>query len=192
MILITGLGNPGTAYLNSRHNIGWQVADLLQKKLQFDPFKPEQKFHTLITAGTYCGHKVVIIKPLTFMNLAGKAVYQVINFYKIKPSSLWVIYDDLDLPLGQLRIRKEGGPGTHNGMRSIVTSIGTSKFPRFRVGIESRGETTPNKQTARSFVLNDFNQDEKAIITTAKEKTVDAIITAICNNLDTAMNIYNH
>lgn len=191
MIIIAGLGNPGPEYEKSRHNAGWRVADLLRKELDFEEFAPDKKFAALISKGTYCGEKVVIMKPLTFMNLSGKAVSAILNFYKLNPSSLWVVYDDLDLPLGQIRIRKEGGPGTHNGMKSITETIGSGKFPRFRVGIESRGLTAPAGQETSSFVLDGFNKDEEKPIKSSLTKTVEAIIVSLSKNLDEAMNVYN-
>jgi peptidyl-tRNA hydrolase, PTH1 family len=191
MILIAGLGNPGPEYENSRHNTGWQVADLLQKELEFDDFAPDKKFNSLVSKGTYCGEKIIIIKPLTFMNLSGKAVSAVMGFYKLKPSDLWVVYDDLDLPLGQIRIRKEGGPGTHNGMKSITESIGKGKFPRFRVGIESRGLSAPEGQETSSFVLDAFKKDEQPVSRAANIRMVEALVLALSKNLDEAMNIYN-
>jgi PTH1 family peptidyl-tRNA hydrolase len=192
MIVIAGLGNPGPEYEDSRHNTGWRAADLLREELDFEEFAPDKKFASLISKGTYCDQKVIILKPLTFMNLSGKAVSAVLSFYKLKPSDLWVVYDDLDLPLGQIRIRKEGGPGTHNGMKSITELLGNGKFPRIRVGIESRGFTAPEEQETTSFVLEPFKKDEQPLIKKSLKRTVEALVMALGKNIDEAMNIYNN
>ena len=125
------------------------------------------------------------------MNLSGEAVAALMNFYKIPQEDLWIIYDDLDLPLGQLRIRKEGSAGTHNGMKSIIESIGKTDFPRFRVGIESRGETAPSQQDTSSFVLDSFNKQELKPALEGMRKAVAAVILALQKDLETAMNQYN-
>lgn len=192
MILIAGLGNPGPEYENSRHNTGWRIADLLRKELEFEEFSPDKKFSSLVSKGTYCGQKIIILKPLTFMNLSGKAISPVMAFYKMTPSSLWVVYDDLDLHLGQIRIRKEGGPGTHNGMKSITETLGSGKFARFRVGIESRGLTAPEGQETSSFVLDSFKKEELPESRATNKRAAEAIILALSQNLDEAMNIYNN
>ncbi len=191
MKLIVGLGNPGEEYKNSRHNTGWNVIDVLVKELEFEDLKKEAKFKANVSRGQYKTEKVILAQPLTFMNLSGACIQSLLHFYKLKPSDLWVIFDDIDLPLGQIRIRKEGGPGTHNGMKSIVESISSGHFPRFRVGIESRGLTSASEQDITSFVLSAFTSDEKTLAISGRKKAVEAVILALSQNLDAAMNSFN-
>jgi peptidyl-tRNA hydrolase, PTH1 family len=191
MKLIVGLGNPGKEYALSRHNTGWRVVSELAKTLKLEDFKKEKKFNSNVTSTVINGEKVLLAQPLTFMNLSGEAVKAIMNFYKIAPQDLWVIYDDIDLTLGQIRIRKNGGSGTHNGMKSILEKIGSEEFPRFRVGIESRGLTAHKAQDTADFVLSSFLKEETRTATMAIKKTVEAILTALQKNLDLAMNEYN-
>jgi len=191
MKLIVGLGNPGREYSNSRHNTGWQVVEGLIKELGFDDLKKEAKFKANVSRGTCNGEKIILVQPLTYMNLSGESVSALMNFYKLTPSDLWIIYDDLDLALSQIRIRKEGGPGTHNGMKSVIASIGDDKFPRFRIGIESRGITSAKEQDTSSFVLSGFSKDEKPLALSGRKKAVESIICALNNDIDSAMNIFN-
>ncbi|MEK7528361.1 MAG: aminoacyl-tRNA hydrolase [Patescibacteria group bacterium] len=171
MRLIVGLGNPGRKYENTRHNAGFMAADLLAVKLSADEFKEEKKFKAMITKTG----DVIIAKPLTFMNISGEAVSLLLGFYKLTPDDLIVVYDDVDLPLGTIRVRAEGSAGTHNGMRSIIQQIGTEKFSRVRIGIESRGLQAPQEQSTESFVLEPFLPGEKEQIASAITQGVSAI-----------------
>jgi peptidyl-tRNA hydrolase, PTH1 family len=191
MKLIVGLGNPGKDYEKSRHNTGWRVIDELVKELKFDEPKKENKFKAFVSNGLFNDEKIILAKPVTFMNLSGEAVAALVHFYKVQPDDLWVIYDDLDLPLGQIRIRKEGGPGTHNGMKSVIECAGLNNFPRFRVGIESRGVTAHEQQDTADFVIAPFLKEEAKTAAIALKKTVKAILTALEKSLDLAMNEYN-
>lgn len=191
MKLIVGLGNPGKEYENSRHNSGWMVLEALTSELGFENLKKETKFKAKVSQGTFKGEKIILAEPVTFMNLSGLAVQSLMHFYKIKPRDLWVIYDDLDLPLGQIRIRKTGSAGTHNGMKSIVTEIADINFPRIRIGIESRGVTSAVQQDTSSFVLNGFTAEEKPLALQGRNSAVKAIITALIEDLETAMNTFN-
>lgn len=191
MKLIVGLGNPGKEHKTSRHNTGWMVIDALVHELKFDELKKEDKFKAKVSSGTVNKEKIILAKPVTFMNLSGEAVSALMNFYKIAPEDVWVIYDDLDLPLGQLRIRKEGGPGTHNGMKSVIDQMGDQNFPRFRVGIESRGETAPSQQDTSSFVLAPFTKEETPTALVGMRKAVSAVILGLSADLETAMNQFN-
>jgi PTH1 family peptidyl-tRNA hydrolase len=191
MKLIIGLGNPGKDYEKSRHNTGWRVIDELVKEFKFDEPKKESKFKALVCSGIYNDEKIILAKPVTYMNLSGEAVAALRHFYKVESDDLWIIYDDLDLPLGQIRIRKEGGPGTHNGMKSVIECTGINNFPRFRVGIESRGVTAHEAQETADFVIAPFLAEETRTAAIALKKTVKAIITALEKNLDLAMNEYN-
>ncbi|HLG26043.1 MAG TPA: aminoacyl-tRNA hydrolase [Candidatus Gracilibacteria bacterium] len=198
MKLIVGLGNPGKEYKTTRHNVGWMVVDALVHDLQFEDLKKEEKFSAKLSAGEIGGEKIILAKPTTFMNLSGEAVSALKNFYKIEPEDIWVIYDDLDLPLGQLRIRKDGGPGTHNGMKSVIESVGSKDFPRFRIGIESRGgalslkgEPSPKQQDTTSFVLSKFSEEETPLALEGMRKAINAVKCALEEGVEVAMNKFN-
>lgn len=190
IILIVGLGNPGSQYEKSRHNVGFMALDLLADELKAHPFKSEKKFRADVATADFHGNKVILAKPTTFMNLSGESIMEISQFYKIDSRNIYIIYDDIDLPLGQVRIRKEGGPGTHNGMKSIVQYIG-NQFPRIRVGIESRGETAPQQQDLSSFVLAPFLKKEESTLKSSLRKTVEAVKTVLDEGLDSAMNSFN-
>ncbi|HMR01268.1 MAG TPA: aminoacyl-tRNA hydrolase, partial [Candidatus Gracilibacteria bacterium] len=125
MLIIVGLGNPGDQYQKTRHNVGFMALDMLAQKLNADDFKPEKKFNADISSADFHGKKLILVKPTTFMNLSGEAVQSISQFYKVEAEDIVIVYDDLDLPLGQIRIRKSGSSGTHNGMKSIVQYIGS-------------------------------------------------------------------
>ena len=191
MKIIVGLGNPGTKYENSRHNAGFMVLNELNNQLEFDDFKTQKKFKAETSEGTINNEKIVLIKPQTFMNLSGECVIKLLQFFKVEPVDLWVIYDDVDLPLGQIRIRKEGSAGTHNGMKSIIQSLDFASFPRYRIGIESRGVTSPEQMDTKSFVLSDFSKDELEIFVKSAKKAAEAILLALNEDIESAMNEYN-
>jgi PTH1 family peptidyl-tRNA hydrolase len=191
MKIIIGLGNPGEEYKKTRHNIGFMVIDTLREKLDFPEFKKDRKFNALISKGEYNDEKILLVKPQTFINLSGICVASLMNFFKVDPKDLFIIYDDVDLLLGKIRIRKKGGSGTHNGMKSIIDHIGETSFPRFRVGIESRGETAPRQMDISSFVLSSFNNDEEKAKDKAVIKACNGIIFALDKGIAEAMNKYN-
>lgn len=190
MKLIIGLGNPGKEYEKTRHNAGFMALDQLMKNQEI-ALKNEPKFKAEIGNSSVEGQKIIVAKPQTYMNNSGEAVAAITQFYKIAPEDIFVIYDDLDLPLGQIRLRAEGGPGTHNGMKSIVQHLGSNKFPRIRIGIESRGATSPKEQDTSSFVLTPFNSEEKKAAIEGIKKAEKALIVALSDSLETAMNLYN-
>lgn len=190
MKLIIGLGNPGPEYAATRHNAGYMVVDKLARQLNAGAFTLEKKFQAEVTSVHTDGDKIILAKPTTFMNRSGEAVQALMQFYKIDPADTWIIYDDLDLPLGQIRIREEGGAGTHNGMKSITEYIGQD-FPRIRVGIESRGASAPEQQDTSSFVLSPFRKEEKEQATEAIRKGAEALKAALQQGLKEAMNQYN-
>ena len=189
MKLIVGLGNPGPKYENTRHNVGYLVLDKLSEIIDAEESK-SGKFDALISSANTNDDKTILAKPTTYINLSGRAVQQLTQFYKISPEDVWIIYDDIDLPIGQIRIRKKGGPGTHNGMKSIVDHIGQN-FPRFRVGIESRGESAPEQQDISSFVLSPFTKEEEETAQEAIEKAANAVKYALDHGLEEAMNKFN-
>lgn len=190
MIAIIGLGNPGVEYVKTRHNVGFMVLNKLAQDLGADEFKPEKKFNAETTSASLHGKKLILAKPNTFMNLSGEAVQPLMQFYKINTENLWVIHDDVDLPLGEIRIRKDGSPGTHNGMKSITHFIGQN-FPRVRIGVESRGTTAPVQQDTSSFVLSHFLKEEEPILKEVTQKAVKALKTAFDEGIEAAMNEFN-
>ncbi len=190
MKLIVGLGNPGKEYENSRHNAGWMVLDELHKNLGADPFKKEKKFNAMVSTASFDGEKLILIKPFTFMNLSGEAVQPIAAFYKVEPKDIFCVYDDLDTDFGSIRIRAKGGPGTHNGMKSMVQNLGEN-FPRLRVGIESRGSTSAQEHETTSFVLGKFNKEEASTFKKILKKCVEAVKAWITEGIEPAMNRYN-
>jgi PTH1 family peptidyl-tRNA hydrolase len=191
MILIVGLGNPGLEYAKTRHNCGFTIADALVKDLNFDPFALKKNLKAELSEGIFNNVKVIVAKPITFMNLSGEAVVKIAKYYNIQINDIWLIHDDLDLPLGQIRIRKEGGPGTHNGMKSVTESLGSEHFPRLKIGIESRGITSPGQQDTTSFVLSPFPKEEIDIWLKTIERTVSAIKLCLKDGIVSAMNNFN-
>ena len=186
MRLIVGLGNPGEKYSHTRHNVGFDVIDILSQKLDI-PVK-KLKCRATIGEGMLGGEKIVLIKPQTFMNLSGLTVSDALSWYKAEPKDMLLIVDDIDLPLGQVRIRAKGGPGTHNGLRHIVQCTGTGDFPRVRVGV---GAPPPEWDLA-DWVLSKYA--DEAARKTAFDAYMLAAEAALCwaeHGIDLAMNRYN-
>ena len=184
MYIIVGLGNPGKQYENTRHNMGFLAVDLLAEKYNIDVNKI--KFKALVGEGRIAGQKVLLVKPQTYMNLSGEAVRQAMDFYKIDPEELIVIYDDIDIPTGTFRIRKKGSPGTHNGMRNIFQHIQTNDFPRIRVGIGSG-----KKDNLAGYVTGGISKSEQEILADVLKSSADAAACIIEKGIDKAMNEYN-
>lgn len=176
MKVLAGLGNVGDKYLNTRHNVGFTALDLFVHQLEQSgtsvTWKNEPKFDAYIAKIKYQDQDILLVKPTTYMNLSGLAIQKVLAFHKIPTKNLSVIYDDIDLPLGKIRIRTEGSAGTHNGMKSIIQELGTDAFTRIRIGIESRGEYAPKEQDLSSFVLNRFTEAELPLLKTALEEAI--------------------
>lgn len=178
MKIIVGLGNIGEKYTHTRHNIGFIFLHRLAHQLQQDgqqiTWEENSKLKASIAKANIKGQSCLLVKPSTLMNLSGQAVSKILSYYKQSPEDLVVIYDDVDLPNGKIRIRSTGSAGTHNGMKSIIQEIGTKDFHRIRIGIESRGDLTPAQQDISSFVLTDFNDAEidrlKPALTTATQE----------------------
>lgn len=154
MKIICGLGNPGAKYEGTRHNAGFVFVDKWAEKYDFPEFK--EKWDALVSEKD----GVLLLKPLSFMNLSGKPLAKFVNFYKVPLEETFLVYDDVDLPLGTVRFREEGGPGTHNGMKSVIESLGGRDFPRLRLGVESRGEGAPEQMSINDFVLSRFDNAE--------------------------------
>ena len=186
MLAIIGLGNPGEKYRHSRHNAGFDVMDILSAKLD-TPIK-KLKFQATYGETVIGGQKVALIKPQTFMNLSGLTVSEAMAWYKLAPEEVLLIVDDIDLPLGQVRLRSKGGPGTHNGLRHIVQCIGTGDFPRVRIGM---GAPPPAWDLA-DWVLSSFSTPEdRAIAFQAYLTAADAALCWAEHGIDTAMNRFN-
>jgi len=186
MKLIVGLGNPGEDYARSRHNVGWVVADAFAKKFRIELNRHEKDAMT--GEGRVAGGAVMVAKPLTYMNLSGDAVRLLVNAYLDSSDDLLVVYDDIDLPLGKLRIRPSGSAGTHNGMRSIVAALATERFPRLRFGV--RGASYPDVRL-RDYVLDDFHDDELPIVQQNVDRAVEALFLFARGDLRRAMNDFN-
>ena len=184
MKLIVGLGNPGSEYERTRHNVGWQVIDAFAKKFRIEVSRHEKSAMT--GTGRVAGGSVMVAKPLTFMNLSGDSVRLLVNAYLESTQDLMVVYDDIDLPLARLRIRPNGSAGTHNGMRSIITELQSENFPRLRVGIGSAGEGK-----LRDYVLDEFAPEEQPAIDQAIANAVDALVLFCRDDLKRAMNQFN-
>lgn len=184
MYVIVGLGNPGRKYENTRHNIGFITLDYLAQKHKIIINKIKHK--ALIGEGTIEGKKVIFVKPQTYMNLSGQSVREVMHYYKEDIRNLIVIFDDIDIEVGKIRIRKKGSAGTHNGMRSIIYDLMSDEFPRIRIGI---GKNPERKLT--HYVLGKFEEEEKDAIRTAVKNAASAIETLVIESIDKAMNEYN-
>lgn len=183
MYIIVGLGNPGSKYENTRHNMGFKAIDAMAS--EFGIGVNRAKFKGLIGEGRIGSEKVILLKPQTYMNLSGQSVREIMNFYKIPEENLIVIYDDFDLPIGSIRVRKSGGPGTHNGMKSVIQELGSRKFPRVRVGIGSSDGSTIQ------FVIGKVGKDEQQILNEAAEAAASAAADIIRIGIENAMNIHN-
>jgi len=183
--LVVGLGNPGSEYAGTRHNAGFMVVQRLGQRWNL---KFERRACSSRLTETRRGRtKIILALPQTFMNQSGLAVQSLLSTYKIKPENLLVIYDDLDLPLGEIRIRPQGSPGSHKGMKSIVEVLGTTLFPRVRLGIGPR----PESVEAADYVLSQFSVEEKPKIKEAVEKACQAVEMIVAGRLAEAMNTFN-
>ncbi|MFR2518374.1 aminoacyl-tRNA hydrolase [Peptostreptococcus stomatis] len=185
MYIIVGLGNPGKKYEHTRHNAGFDVLDILAEEYGIKIDKIKHK--ALIGEGRIGSEKVVLVKPQTYMNLSGESVQSVFQFYKVDMDHLIVVYDDIDLDIGKLRIRKKGSAGSHNGMKSIIKCLGSQEFPRVRVGV-SRPD--PNRDLA-DFVLSRVSKDQAEDMKSGLEKAVKTVEEIIRTDIDMAMNKYN-
>ena len=185
--LIVGLGNPEPKYDNTRHNIGFAVIDELAKVWQM-PLKENKRFQGMFSEGVVAGGKKVrLLKPLTYMNRSGQSVRAVADWYKLEPSSVLVVYDDMDLPVGRLRMRLSGSAGGHNGMKSIIAHLGAKEFPRLRIGI---GKSDGEKSTV-SHVLGKFAPQESKTIEEILYISVKAIELGLKEGMEQSMNRYN-
>ena len=186
MYIIVGLGNPGSRYEGTRHNMGFDVIDRLIENNRIP--QAGRKFHAVYGTGMIGREKVVLAKPITFMNLSGTSVRELTDFYKIDPSrELIVISDDIDLDPGRIRIRKKGSAGGQNGLKHIIQCLGTQDFIRVRVGTGAK----PQDWDLADWVLSRFSKDERAEVDDAIVRAAEAIETIVTDGIDTAMNRYN-
>ncbi|WP_299024252.1 aminoacyl-tRNA hydrolase [uncultured Thermanaerothrix sp.] len=183
--LLVGLGNPGRVYARNRHNVGFMVIDALARQLNLGT--PRLQMKALVLSGSLDGHKVILAKPQTYMNLSGEAVGSLVRYYKIPLAHLLVIHDDLDLPFGVIRLRPGGGAGGHKGLLSIMDRLGTQNFPRLRFGIGR----PPGKMDPADYVLQDFGANEQPTLELLIDRAVQAIHVFVTEGLDAAMNRFN-
>ena len=185
MFLIVGLGNPEEEYSNTRHNMGFDTINKLANEYNIKINK--NKFKGLCGNGIIENEKVILLKPQTYMNLSGESIKEAMAFYKIKSENIIVIYDDIDIEPGIIKIRKKGGPGGHNGMKSVISEIDTQNFPRIRIGIGK----PENKGQLIEYVIGKMPQTDKDILEKATILGKEAILEIIKNGVDIAMNKFN-
>ena len=189
MKLIVGLGNPGRRYSRSRHNVGFNCIDYIARK--HDIPLDRRKSRSRIGLGLIEGEKVLLAKPRTFMNLSGEAIVALKKFYNTELKDIVIIYDDLDIPIGKIRIREKGSAGGHNGIKSIVAYLGGQEFPRIRVGIAPLELEEPRKTKTPKYVLGDFMSEEKSTIKEVYPTVAAAVECLITEGITAAMNKYN-
>jgi len=183
--VIAGLGNPGKKYHYTRHNVGFLVVDILAEKYNISVTQIKHK--ALIGTGTIEDKKIILVKPQTYMNNSGESLIEVVEWYKVPLEQLIVIYDDMDLPLGKLRIRAKGSSGTHNGMKSVIYHLQSENFPRIRVGIDKK----PEELDTIDYVLGKFTEDEKKVVFDSLVRAAEAAVTIITSGINEAMNMFN-
>jgi PTH1 family peptidyl-tRNA hydrolase len=184
MKLIIGLGNPGREYLFSRHNVGFMVVDHFLVK--HPPLSQKNAHRGVLYRGRYAGEDFLLFQPHTYMNLSGEAVQSVIRYYRIDPQDILVIYDDMDLPLGKLRLRTKGGAGGHNGMKNIIQHLGTQDFKRMRIGIGR--SAYPD---SRDYVLGSFQESEREVIKPLLEEAHNALLEFLTLPFNLVMSHFN-
>ena len=185
MYIIAGLGNPTAQYRGTRHNVGFEVIDYLADKYNIDV--TTKKFKGLIGTGAIEGQKVALVKPQTFMNLSGECIQEVMNYYKTDISDLIVVYDDINLEPGQLRVRGKGSAGGHNGIKNIIAHLGTQEFPRVRIGVGEK----PARMDLADYVLGHFPKEEAETMTTAFKDGAAAVVDMMTEGVEAAMNHFN-
>ncbi len=186
MFIIVGLGNPTAEYAGTRHNVGFDVIDMVADKYNIS--MTERKHRAFCGKGIIAGQKVILAKPQTYMNLSGESVRSLLDYYKIdEESELLVIYDDISLDVGQLRIRKKGSAGGHNGIKNIIQHLGTSVFPRIKVGVGEK----PKDYDLVDYVLGHFSKGEKEIMAEGYRRAAEAIEMIVQDEMDAAMNEFN-
>lgn len=202
MKLIVGLGNPGEKYARTRHNIGFEVVDHLLKELgtSKDDWSSNSKMKSLVAslqvASVEGDEKVIFVKPQTFMNNSGEAVRLLMDFYKVKPEDIWLIYDELDLPLGHMKIRFGGAAAGHHGVESVMEHVGSDKFWRFRLGIGASHDkehpiSRQDLRDAKEYVLDTFSGSDQGKVRELIKRATQAVVMAFERGIDPAMNRFN-
>lgn len=185
MPLIVGLGNPGSKYAGTRHNVGFDFIDRFSESVAITLGPGKGPYYS--GTGHYRREKLILVKPTTYMNRSGQAVQQILHYYKLDPQECLVCYDDLDISLGKIRLRPGGSAGGHNGVKDIIRTLGTDQFPRLRIGIGN--DYAKGKQV--NYVLSNFNSEEKEIIDQTLDKAVDAALRFVTDGIEPAMNAFN-
>ena len=186
MYIIAGLGNPTKEYEGTRHNVGFDVIDRLSERYNIDVTM--EKHRALIGKGMIAGQKVILVKPQTYMNLSGESIRSVIDYYKVDPEKeLIVIYDDISLDVGKLRIRAKGSAGGHNGIKNIIAQLGTQEFTRIKIGVGEK----PAKMDLADYVLGRFSKEEQPIIRESADRAREAVCEMITHDVASAMNKFN-
>lgn len=186
MYVITGLGNPGSRYEKTRHNVGYQVVDRLASRYSIE--LNQKKHKAVCGTGVIEGQKVLLVKPQTYMNLSGESVREVMDYYKLDPGEeLLVIYDDISLEPGKLRIRKKGSAGGHNGIKNIILHLGTQVFPRIKVGVGQK----PEGYDLADYVLGHFSGEEEEKMQKAYDRAAEAVVSVLTEGTEKAMNEFN-
>jgi PTH1 family peptidyl-tRNA hydrolase len=189
--LIVGLGNPEPKYDQTRHNIGFAVVDTIARAWQI-PLAENRKFQGIFGEGRSPTDKIRLLKPLTYMNNSGQAIRAVTDWYKLPPESVLAVYDDMDLPLGKIRLRLSGSAGGHNGMKSAIAHLGTQNFPRLRIGIgRPQGSKTKEDRSTISYVLGRFSSDEAPLVAEVLQMALEAVELSLKQGVAQAMNRYN-
>lgn len=183
MYLIVGLGNPGQEYKATRHNIGFDVIDIISSKYNIELNR--KKFKGIYGEGRIKDEKVILLKPTTYMNLSGESIREIVDFYKISPENIIVAYDDISLHIGRLRVRAQGSAGGHNGIKSIISSIGTDSFPRVKVGVGGP------KDNLVSHVLGKFSNEERKVVDETLDMAAATVICILTEGVNSAMNKFN-
>lgn len=186
MKLVIGLGNPDRQYARTRHNVGYRVVDKLAAKLGWQ--WNEQRSRAILASGMIDSEKVVLAKPITYMNKSGEAVAELVRWYKLQPEDILVVYDELDLPVGKVRLRAKGSAAGHHGLDNIMRHLHTNHFPRLRVGI---GRPTNSRMSGMDYVLGVPAADEQTALSSAEDRAVEAILLALTQGISAAMNIVN-
>ncbi len=185
ILMVVGLGNPGSEYAENRHNVGYKAVMAFAEHCSIR-FRRKRSLKSYVGVGEVAGKRVVAVLPTTFMNRSGEAVASAVGFYGVHPKDVLVVVDDVNLPLGRLRLRSKGSDGGHNGLKSVIGWLGTTDFPRLRIGVgkEESGSMT-------DFVLGDFSEEEKQIVREAIERAAEAVDDFIAEGVAGAMNKYN-
>lgn len=185
MKLVIGLGNPGTQYEHTRHNVGFHVVDMLSANYDW---RWERRGRAMLASGTIGSEKVVLVKPLTYMNNSGEAVGELVHWHKLQPEDVLVIHDDLDLPIGKVRLRAKGSAGGHNGLDNIIRHLHTNQFPRLRIGI---GRPTNHRIETINYVLGIPPTNERTLLEIAERRATEAVPMIIQQGLEATMNAIN-